>query len=165
MSRRPLRPISAGAITLWAVVGLVAGWVLHPIAERVNGTAPVVTWLQPGVLFLVAAIMLATAWTTWRQVQVAKVRIEAHHAVNRLVLGRACALVGALLAGGYAGYALSWLDYGDDPLAGQRIERAVVAAVCGALICLGGILLERACRISDDEDDPTGAGPSAAGPA
>ena len=50
----PRRP---GAVTAWAVVGLVGGWLLHPVAERVSGTAPVVTWLQPIALFLVAAIV------------------------------------------------------------------------------------------------------------
>ena len=33
--------------------------------------------------------------------------------MNRLVLARACALVGALVAAGYVGYAVSWL--GDPP--------------------------------------------------
>ena len=36
-----------------------------------------------------------------------------HQAVNRLALGKACALVGALLLGGYLGYALAQLGVGD----------------------------------------------------
>ena len=47
-------------------------------------------------------------------------RLEPHQAVNRLVLARACALVGALVAGGYVGYALSWVGV-DAELAGQRV--------------------------------------------
>ncbi len=53
-------------------------------------------------------------------------RLEPHQAVNRLVLARACALVGALVAGGYLGYALSWLGV-DAELARQRAWRSVAA--------------------------------------
>ena len=48
---------------------------------------------------------------------------EPHRAVNRLVLGRAGALVGALVAGGYAGYAVSWI--GSDGRAGRPAHPAL----------------------------------------
>lgn len=153
MTSGRLRPVSAAALTGCAVVGLVGGWVLHPLLESWHGTAPVITWFQPLALLLVAAIIGGTAWLTWRSVQVQHERLEPHRAVNRLVLGRACALVGALLAGAYAGYAVSWLGIAGDPLAGQRVQRSVVAAVLGGLICLGGVLLERACRVRDDDPE------------
>jgi hypothetical protein len=91
------------------VVGLVGGWALHPVAERFRDTAPIVTWAQPLALLLVTAILGATAYVTWRTVHVHHQRLDPHQAVNRLVLARACALVGALVAGGYFGYALSWV--------------------------------------------------------
>jgi hypothetical protein len=156
VSQRPLRTVSGGALTAWAVAGLIGGWVLHPVAEWINGTAPVVTWLQPLALALVAAIVGGTAWFTWRTVHVRKERLESHRAVNRLVLGRACALAGAFLGGGYLGYAVSWLGIGGDPLAHVRLVRSLVAALMGGLICLGGVLLERACRISDDDPEAGG---------
>ncbi|MFT4288991.1 DUF3180 domain-containing protein [Nocardioides sp.] len=146
-----LRPTSAGALTAFAVVGLVAGWLLHPIAESWHGTAPVVSWLQPLALLAVAVILGVTAWATYRVVHVRRERLAAHEAVNRLVLARACALVGALLAGGYAGYAVSWLGLADQ-LAGQRVTRSVIAAVAGALIVAASLLLERACRIRSDAE-------------
>lgn len=146
-----LRPTSPGSVTAWAVVGLVCGWLLHPVAESIRGTAPVVTWIQPLTLLLVAAIMGWTAWVTHRAVQVRHERLLPHQAVNRLVLARACALVGALLAGGYLGYAVSWLGI-DAELAEQRIVRSLVAAAGGALICVGALLLERACRVRSDDD-------------
>lgn len=157
MSRARLRPISAAAITVWAVIGLIGGWALHPLIERWRGVAPVVTWVQPLVLFLIAGIVGGTAWITWRQLHVHRERLEPHRAVNRLVLARACTLVGALLAGGYLGYAVSWLDYNDDPLAHTRIVRSVVAAVAGVLIVVASRLLEHACRVHEDDDDSDGA--------
>ena len=49
-----LSPTSYTVVTLWAVAGLVLGWLLHPVAERLSGTAPVVSWAQPAALWLVA---------------------------------------------------------------------------------------------------------------
>jgi hypothetical protein len=130
----------------------VCGWLLHPVAERLRGTAPVVTWVPPLTLLLVAAIMGWTAWATYRAVHVRRERLLAHQAVNRLVLARACVLAGALVAGGYLGYAVSWLGI-DAELAQQRVVRSLVAAVAGVLICVGALLLERACRVRSDEED------------
>jgi hypothetical protein len=147
-----LRPTPAGVLTGWAVVGLVGGWLLHPLAEWARGTAPVVTWVQPATLLLVAAILGSTAYLTWRTVHVQHHRLEPHQAVNRLVLARACALVGALVAGGYVGYAVSWIGV-DAELAPQRLARSFVAAAAGAAIVVTAVLLERACRVRSDEDE------------
>jgi Protein of unknown function (DUF3180) len=146
-----LEPTSAGLVTAWAVAGLIGGWLLHPAAERVSGTAPVVTWLQPIALFLVAAILGAAAWATWRAVQVRREWLEPQRAVNRLLLARSCALVGALVAGGYLGYAVSWVG-SDSALAGERGWRSVAAGVAGALIVLAALLLERACRTPSEDE-------------
>jgi len=147
-----LRPTSAGAITAWSVAGLVGGWLLHAVVDRTGGTPPVVTWAQPLALLLVAAILGATAYLTWRAVHVHETRLDPQQAVNRLVLARACALVGAFMAGGYLGYALSWLGV-DTDLADQRLWRSLVAAAAGAAIVVTALLLERACRVRSDADD------------
>lgn len=157
MSQEPppgrLRPLSAGPVAISFVIGLLGGWLLHPITQHVTGTAPLITWAQPLVLGLLAAIVGGTAWLTYRAVQIHGERLEPQQAVNRLVLGRTCALVGALLAGGYFGYAISWLGAIDE-LASQRAWRSVVAAVMGLLVLVGGLLLERACRVPDDPEEP-----------
>lgn len=147
-----LGPTSPAVLTVWAVVGLAGGWLLHPLAEWARGTAPIVTWAQPLALLLVAAILGGTAWITWRAVHVHRERLEPQRAVNRLVLARACALVGALTGGAYAGYAISWLGI-DSALASQRLWRSTVAAVGGIGIAVTSLLLERACRVRS-EDDP-----------
>lgn len=147
-----LRPTSGAALALWAVVGLVGGWLLHPVAERLRDSAPIVTWAQPLALLLVAAILGATAYFTWRTVQVEQQRLDPHHAVNRLVLARSCALVGALVAGGYLGYAVSWLGV-DTELGEQRAWRSAVAAIAGVGIVITSLLLERACRVRSADED------------
>ena len=146
-----LRPTSAGVVTGWAVAGLVGGWLLHPVSERLGDTAPVVTWLQPIALLLVAAIVGGVAWSTWRTVQVRREWLEPQQAVNRLLIARSCAVVGALMAGGYLGYAVSWLGV-DSALAAQRGWRSVAGAVAGALVVVAALLLERACRVRSEDE-------------
>ncbi|MDP2773669.1 MAG: DUF3180 domain-containing protein [Nocardioides sp.] len=146
-----LRPTSPATLAAWGVAGLAGGWLLHPVAERVNDTAPVVSWTQPFALFLVAAILGVTAHATWRSVHVRRERLEPHRAVNRLVLARACAFAGALVGAGYLGYALSWLGSGAE-LADQRIVRSAVAAVGGLATVVAALLLERACRVRNGPD-------------
>jgi lysylphosphatidylglycerol synthetase-like protein (DUF2156 family) len=146
-----LRPLSYAVVTAWGLAGLALGWLWHPVAEQLNGTAPVVSWAQPGALWLVAVAIAITWWQTHRAVQVRHERLEPHQAVNRLVLSRAGALVGALVTGGYAGYAVSWIG---DPaeLAGQRIVRSLVAVAAGIVIVVAALLLERACRVHRSDE-------------
>ncbi|MGH3363035.1 MAG: DUF3180 domain-containing protein [Nocardioides sp.] len=146
-----LEPTPPGMLTALAGIGLVAGWLVHPVALRLGGTAPLVTWLQPIALFFVAAVLGATAWATWRTMHVRQEWLEPHRAVNRFVLARSSALVGALVAGGYAGYALSWLGV-DAALGPQRILRCAIAALAGVLVVVAALLLERACRVPHDDD-------------
>jgi hypothetical protein len=148
-----LAPTPPGVVTAWGVAGLVGGWLVHPLSEAMTGTALVVSWVQPGALLLLAAAVGVTAWQTWRTVHVRLLPLEPHRAVNRLVLGRASALVGALVAGGYTGYAVSWIG-SEAELADQRMLRSALAAGCGLLIVVGGLLLERACRVRNGRPEP-----------
>ena len=148
-----LRPTSAAALTMCAVAGLVVGWGTHPVMVRLTGTPPLVSWPQALVLVLVAGIMGFLAWQTWQTVQVRSERLEPHRAVNRLVLARACALGGTLVAAGYLGYAVSWL--GDASLYADRwILRSLIAAAGAAGATLASLVLERACRADGGQPRP-----------
>lgn len=146
-----LRPTSPSTIGGAVGTGLVLGWLVHPISGRV-GQPPVVTWLPGITLFFVAAVLGATAWLTHRAVHVRREWLEPQQAVNRLVLAKSCVLVGALVAGGYLGYALSWV--GDRAeLGGERILHSVVAGLAGVAIAVFALLLERACRVRSDDEE------------
>ncbi len=151
--RGTLRPTSARALTVCAVAGLALGWGIHPVGGLVLGRPPLISWPQSLALVLVAAIMGFLAWQTWQTVQVRGERLEAQRAVNRLVLARACALAGTLVAAGYVGYAVSWL--GDaSQLADTWILRALVAAAGAAAVALASLVLERACRTDGGRSQP-----------
>ena len=147
-----LRLTSPAVLAGWGVAGIVGGWLLHPVAERVNGVAPLVSWAQPASLFLLALAVGITTWHTWRSVHVRRERLEPHRAVNRLVMGGAAGRAGAFVAGGYLGYAISWINV-EAELADQRIARSLVAVVVGVLLMVGGLLLERACRVRSDRPE------------
>jgi hypothetical protein len=150
--RGSIEPTRPAALAGWAVAGLVIGVLVRPVAERVDDTAPLVTWPQPLGLLLVAAIVGGTAWSTWRTVQVRRELLEPHRAVNRLVLARACAIAGSVVGGGYLGYAVTWLDDAS-PLADDRVARSGLAALGGLLTVIASLLLERACRVRSDDRD------------
>jgi MFS family permease len=146
-----LRPTGVATVGATVMVGLVAGWLLHPVSDRV-GTPPLVTWLQPLTLAFVAAVLLGAAHLTHRSLQVRREWMEPHRAVNRLVLARACVLVGGLVTGGYLGYAVSWLGVRAE-LADERLLRSALAGVAGVGIVAGALLLERACRVRSDDEE------------
>jgi hypothetical protein len=149
-----LRPMNSAGLAIWAAIGLVVGWVFHWLTDRGSNIPPQVPWAQPLALFLVACILGGTAWSTRRTLDQHPARLSPHQAVNRLVLARACAYVGALAAGVYIGYAVSWLGVSSSDIAGQRAFRSACAGVAGILIVVGGLLLERACRVPPAEDEP-----------
>lgn len=148
-----VRPTAPGALALCTVVGLVAGWLIRPMCEELDRSAPTVTWLQVGVVWFVAMVVATVAWSTWRTLQVRSEWLEPHRAVNRLLMAKSCALVGALVAGGYAGFAVSWIGL-EAELAGQRIGRSLLAGLAGILITVGALWLERACRVPEEDDEP-----------
>ncbi|WP_170259203.1 DUF3180 domain-containing protein [Nocardioides psychrotolerans] len=145
-----MRPTPPQVVGAWALAGLVVGLLVRPVADWFDSTAPIVSWAQPLALLLVAAILGVTAHATWRSVHVRRERLEPHQAVNRLVLARACALVGALAGAGYLGYAVSWIG-AEAELADERMIRSGVAFVGGVLTVVAALLLERACRVRSDE--------------
>lgn len=149
----PERPVGhvgttgAGAIVGFALTGLVLGWLLRPLSIRLNGIAPTVGWTPVLGMFLVAAVLGAVAWSTHRDLHRRGIHLEPHKAVNRLVLAKASALAGAMVAGGYFGYALSWWGVSEAALARERLLQSLLAGAAGVLVVAASLLLERACRV------------------
>lgn len=147
-----LGPTPGSVIGACVLVGLVGGWLVHPVSARV-GNPPLVGWLPSVTLGFVDLVVGAIAWLTWRTLQRDGRRLHAHEAVNRLAMAKACVIVGSLSAGGYAGYALSWIGDRAD-LAGVRMSHSVAGAVAGAVLVLAALALERACRVRSEDGEP-----------
>ena len=119
---------------------------------------PEVPWTAPIGLILVAALVGALAYATYQRIQVRREHIEPQRAVAFLVLGKASALAGALVAGGYLGFALMFLTRLDAAAPRDRVIRSAVAVVAGIVLSVMGLLLERACKVPTEPDDDVTAG-------
>lgn len=142
-----IRTTGPGALIAFALTGLVLGWGVRWVSIQLQATAPTVGWLPVFALLFVAVIVWAVAWSTYRSLHQRHERIEPHRAVNRLVLAKSCALAGAMVAGGYFGYALSWVGATDADLAKERFTHSLLAGLCSVAVVAGSLLLERACRV------------------
>jgi ABC-type Fe3+-siderophore transport system permease subunit len=141
------------ALAVAALFGGLAGWLLAVTTEALNVVPPSIPWSAPVGLVVVAALVGAIAWSTHQQIQVRRERMEPQRAVAFLVLGKASALGGALVAGGYLGYALSFVSHVDADGPRERVVRSLVAMVGGIALAVAGLLLERACKVPVDPDE------------
>ena len=148
------------ALVVAALFGGLAGWLLVVTANAFDLIPPEVPWTAPIGLFLVAGLVGALAYLTHQRVQVRRERIEPQRAVAFLVLGKASALAGSLVAGGYFGFAVMFLTRLDAAAPRDRVIRSAVAIVAGVALCVAGLLLERACKVptEPDEDEEAGEG-------
>ncbi|MGH3454920.1 MAG: DUF3180 domain-containing protein [Nocardioidaceae bacterium] len=159
-----LRTTAATTLAIVGLIGLAVGGVIRPLIERGNGVAPTVPWAASLTLAFLAAVLGGLAWTTYRTIHQHRRRIEPQRAVNLLVFGKASAIAGAAVAGGYLGYALSWIDSADDAaLPRERLVHSLVACAAAAAVMAGGLLLERACRVPGDGDEGGSGEPGAEG--
>ena len=142
-----------GLLVGLGLTALVLGWLLRPVSMRFTAVPPRVGWLPVLALWLAAAILVGVAWATYRTLHRRMLRLPPHQAVNRLVLAKASAIAGSVVAGGYLGYALSWVGTADGPLEIQRLLHSALAGVAGVVIVAASLALERACRVRPDDDE------------
>jgi small-conductance mechanosensitive channel len=159
-------PSSSGSVSLtpWrallvaALFGGLAGWLVVVTANAFDLLPPRIPWSAPIGLVVFAALVGVLAWSTHQRLQVRRERMEPQRAVAFLVLGKASALAGAAVAGGYLGFALMFLARIDAASPRDRVLRSAVAVVAGVALAIAGLRLERACKVpglDDDEDEPT----------
>ena len=136
-----------------ALIGAALGWLVVVTANAFDLLPPRIPWSAPVGLVVFAALVGALAWSTHQRLQVRRERMEPRRAVAFLVLGKASALAGALVAGGYLGFALNFLTRLDAATPRDRVIRSAVAVVAGIVLMAGGLLLERACKVPGSDDD------------
>jgi hypothetical protein len=146
-----LEPSGPGPLAIFGGIGLVLGWGIRALSIRTDSSEPEVTWVSVAIVFFLAALV---AWSAAQTVRGRRegVRLPPHRAVNRLVLGKTCALAGALIAGGYFGFALAHLGAAGDDDAGGQLWHSVIAGVGGLALMTAALLLEQACRIPPGDE-------------
>jgi len=154
--RGNIQPTGPGPLVVLGALAAVFGWLVRPITIRLDVAEPVIAVWTVVVVFLLAAGVGFVAWRTWRILQRPTARgvepLLPYQAVNRLLLGKAAAMAGAMVLGGYAGFAIAHLGITPTELSRQRLVRSGLASLGGLLLMVAGLVLERACRVRGDGD-------------
>ena len=138
--------------------GGLAGWLIVITANAFDVIPPSVPWTAPAGLALVAALVGGLAYSTHQRIQVRHERIDPQRAVAFLVLGKASALAGAVVGGGYLAYGLMFITRLDAAGPRDRVIRSALAVLAGLALMIAGLLLERACKVPGDPDDSSDDG-------
>lgn len=148
-----MRPTPVSALVVAALFGGLAGWLVVIIANAFDLVPPQVPWTAPAGVGGIAALVGALAYTTRMRIHERHERIEPERAVAFLVLGKAAALGGALVAGGYLVFALMFLARIEAESPRERVIRSVAAALAGLVLLVAGLRLEKACAVPKDDPD------------
>ena len=148
-----IRPTRVPALLALFLVGGVLGYAFGRLSIAIRGYAPQIQWSSAIGLLIAAAIVLLLANSTYRTLHREHGRMEPHRAVRFLLLAKASALVGAIVAGGYLGFAINFVTQLDVPVPQQRVIHSFGAAIAAILLAVAGLLLERACRIPKDDEE------------
>lgn len=137
-----------------ALAGGLLAYLVFAGLVRFGHSLPVlgpVAWLSIVVCALGIGVL---AFRTHAAVQRRREPIEHRQAVTRLLLGKTSLLAGVFLGSAYVGLVAVAVQGWPAPLAQDRALHGGLAAVGCAGWALAGWLLERACRIPDDDTPP-----------
>ncbi|MET8696617.1 DUF3180 domain-containing protein [Streptomyces bauhiniae] len=157
-------------IRVLAGVFVVAGVLSWAGARLWNslGTLPGVPVAAPIVLALIAVVLFATALSLRARFKAQRERrpdakgVDPMMAARAVVFGHASALVAALVSGVYGGTGVLLLELLDIPARRDQAIYAGFSVLAGFAVIAAAILLERICRLPEDDDTPpTGTEPAA----
>lgn len=115
-----------------------------------------VAWSGPVTLLAAAAVLVCIAYVLHQRLQVQRLRIPDRQAVAWLALGKAAAVVGALMAGGYFGFAVRFVADVATDAPRERVIRSGVAIIGGIALMLAALRIEKACLVPRDDDKSNG---------
>ncbi|MEU3191924.1 DUF3180 domain-containing protein [Streptomyces sp. NPDC006992] len=131
------------------------------------GTLPGVPFAAPIVLGAIAAVLLATALSLRSRLKAQRERepgakgVDPMMAARAVLFGQASALVAGLVSGMYGGTGLFLItERAEVPARAQQALYAGLSVVAGIAVIAAAVLLERICRLPEDEDEngpPTAA--------
>lgn len=138
------------------MIGALIGWSIGALTGR-DGVPAEIAWSWPLTLLAAAAALGCIAFFLHQRMQVQRVRFDDRQAVSWLALGKAAALLGSLMAGGYVGFAIRFLGQLQVEGPRERVVRSLVAIIASIAITVAALRIERACMVppSDDDDEET----------
>lgn len=142
-------------LAAWALAGAVAGWFVARIVFVGRGEVASVPFSAAGVLAAAGVGLIYTAIRT-------RARLEHKPGTKPLpplvgarlaALGLAASRVGAVVAGGYAGYALFLVADLGTPYRKEVAVRCGLCVLGAVVLVVGALLLERALRLPEDTEE------------
>ena len=136
------------ALLLAALLGVAAAFLLDTVLAM-RGVAVLVPPVSLAVaLVLIGAVVLALAWPV-RRAAAGERRIDPFYATRVLVLAKASALAGALMAGAAAGILIYLLTRAVVPLGSSLATGGTVVAAI--LLMVAALVAEHLCALPPDE--------------
>ncbi|OZG52101.1 hypothetical protein PSRA_0651 [Pseudoscardovia radai] len=134
-----------------ALVGAILGYALVR-TTRGMAIAPVgAAWFVSGLLLALGIVVLVMAWQVHRYVTGKVKTIDTQRAVTTLVLCKALAVAGAVLAGYYAGQLIMCILWRDVQFYHDMIGECIVACVVTVADMVMGIVGEWWCQLPPQE--------------
>lgn len=150
----PLAPTRPAALVLAGVSGLVVGFGLASLLDRLGEGLPRVSWVSIGLLLFLAVVLVvaqrrARAWVSGDRPQ---------GPGDSLTLGRYVALAkaggffGAIMTGGYVGLAAAGLDRLSTAYGREHVLWALGGALAAVAVLTASLVLERTLQLPSDGD-------------
>jgi hypothetical protein len=152
-----MQPTKPGTLLVAGVAAAAVAWL---VMRAEYGSLPQLPWLPPVTIFALAVVEAVLARTTRARIEhrPGAARVDPLSVARFVVLAKASALAGALIAGAYAGIT-GWLllQRGRGLAAVSADTPPAVAGLLGGMaLLIAGLLLERACQVPKrpDDDEP-----------
>ncbi|WP_165367522.1 DUF3180 domain-containing protein [Phytoactinopolyspora endophytica] len=145
------------ATLVW--VGLVAapiGWSISRLIQDYSHELPPVPVLFPVLVALLAAVLFVGAYEVrgWVRERRHDRHLGPLRVARLLALAKAVELFGAAVAGAYVGLAILAMDHFSVPMGRDRFLMAGTVVGASALATVAAVVLERACVVPADDDEP-----------
>jgi hypothetical protein len=148
---KAIRPVP---LIIFAVVAGAAGWALNTLAMGAGWAALRFPWTALFSMALLCVVTLGLGIAVWRsRTGKAAAPIDPILAARTLVLGQACAHVGALITGWHAGILLGMVPAWTQAGGSDTVSASLASALGGLVMVACGIAVEYFCRIPPEEGD------------
>jgi hypothetical protein len=149
-----MTPTRPPTLLVAGIAGLVVGFTLGGLSDRLGSGLPSVSWVSIGLLLFLAGLTVvatrrARAWVSGERPQQPGDALT----MGRFVaLAKAGSIFGAVMVGGYLGLAAVGLDRVSTDYGRDHVLWALGGAVGAISVLVAALLLERALQLPSDTD-------------
>lgn len=144
MQRTNIFALSGASVFIAAALGIIT-WHFYGYFPPLPAAGPVTIWL----LALVCVVLIVVVRRNLKDGRIGldRSQLDPMTVARMMVVGRASAWTGAILAGGYVGIASYVLPNASELIAAEEEAPVVIAGVLGSLaLAVAGVVLERNCE-------------------